>query len=76
MTRPPLTPARADRILQAAAPARGPKILWGAAAIAGRIGRSEDFVRRTLSKLPGSPVKKVAGQFCACEEELMKLFRP
>ena len=76
MNRPPLTPARADRILQAAAPARAQKILWGADTIAARIGTSEDFVRRTLARVPGSPVKKVAGRWCAVEDELMKLFLP
>lgn len=51
-----------------------PRIIWGAAAIAGRIRRSEDFVRRTLAKLPDTPVRKVGGQFCASEDELLAFF--
>ncbi len=58
----PITPARFDRII------------WTADGIGARINRSGDFVRDTLAKLPGSPVKQVAGKYCAVERELMEFF--
>lgn len=46
-------------------------VIWTAAAIARRIGRSPDYVRRTLAQLDGSPVRRHGrGNFYAYETEL------
>lgn len=51
-------------------------IIWTAAAIGRRIGRSADYVRRTLSRLEGSPVhREGSGNFYADERELMEFWR-
>lgn len=51
------------------------KVIWTADAIAHRIGVSADFVRDTLAKAEGTPLKKVGGRYCAVEEELLAFFR-
>lgn len=53
-----------------------PRILWGADTIARRIGTSADFVRDTLAKEPGSPVRKIGGRYSAIEGELIAFFGP
>lgn len=53
-----------------------PRILWGADTIARRIGTSADFVRDTLVKEPGSPVRKIGGRYSAIEGELIAFFAP
>lgn len=52
------------------------KIIWGAEPIAKRIGTSGDFVRDTLVKQEGSPVRKIGGRYCAIEAELIAYFGP
>jgi hypothetical protein len=72
MTKPPLTPEVADRML--APPAR-PRIIWTLGAIGKRIGVGPDFVRDTLSKQPGSPVKEIGGRYYAFEDDLITYLR-
>lgn len=74
MTRPPLTPARADRILDRTSPP-SVKIIWTADAIGARIGTSADFVRDVLAKEPGTPVRKIGTRYCAVESDLIAFFR-
>lgn len=73
-----LTAEGFDRMVAESAPIQAPKlpkILWGAATIAHKIGVSADFVRDRLVHEPGSPVKKVCGKYCAVEDELFSFFR-
>lgn len=67
---PPLDRWRLDQALNP--PAR---IIWGADAIAARIGTSADFVRDTLAKMQGTPIRRMGRRYCADEGELMAFFR-
>lgn len=67
----PLNPQRFDQLV---APRPQSPIIWGAKRIAERIGRSEDFVRRTLVNLPGSPVQRRGRNLCAVDAELLAFF--
>lgn len=51
------------------------KIIWTAEAIGRRVGCSADFVRETLIREPGSPVKKIGNRYCAHEDDLISFFR-
>lgn len=44
-------------------------------AIGDRIGVGPDFVRDTLAKQPGSPVKEIGGRYYAFEEDLIAFLR-
>lgn len=70
-----LTPDLVDMILEAVRAPRTPpaRLLWTAKAIGRRIGRSPDFVRLKLARLPGSPVHRVGGQWC-CDEAALVAF--
>jgi hypothetical protein len=71
-----LTPARFDRLIgEPSRPTKGPKLIWGATAIAARLGVSADFVRDRLVNEPDSPIVKRAGKYCAIEGELIDWFR-
>jgi hypothetical protein len=53
-----------------------PNIIWTAAAIGRRINRSAAYVRRTLAKAPGSPVKRQGrGNLYADETELIEFMK-
>lgn len=54
---------------------RRDRIIWTLAAIGARIGVGPDFVRDTLAKQNGSPVKEIGGRYYAFEEELMAFLR-
>lgn len=58
----PITPERFDRII------------WTADGIGARINTSADFVRDTLAKMPGTPVKQINGRYCAVESKLLEFF--
>ena len=73
MKPPLLTPARADKVLDAAQPPA--RILWTAEAIARRLGCSADFVRGALAEAPGSPIRKIGGRWCAEENALIGFMR-
>ncbi|MEQ1405654.1 hypothetical protein ABK249_11985 [Neorhizobium sp. Rsf11] len=82
MTRPVLTPAALDAILErnvtgnvAPRDVARDKIIWTLPAIARRIGVGTDFVRDTLAKQPGSPVKEIGGRYYAFEEDLIAFLR-
>lgn len=51
---------------------RNDAVLWGAKAIGDRIGRSPEYVRRTLAKLPDSPIKTVGRELCVGERRLLE----
>lgn len=71
MTR--ITPERFDRTV-APKPGRS-QIIWTLPAIARRIGVGVDFVRDTLARQPGSPVKEIGGRYYAFEDDLMTFLR-
>lgn len=64
-----------DRLLEIAKAASSPpepaRTIWTAKAIGRRVGRSADWVRLRLSRLPGSPVHRIGGQWCADEAALV-----
>ncbi|HCO55166.1 MAG TPA: hypothetical protein DIT93_09130 [Pelagibacterium sp.] len=63
-----LTPSRLDAVLERPKPDR---IIWTAGGIAARLGCGEDFVRKTLALLPGSPIRKKGRRLYAFEGELI-----
>lgn len=50
------------------------RVLWGAKNIGRAIGRSEGFVRKTLARMPDSPVHKLNREFWVDEDELFRFF--
>lgn len=54
---------------------RNDRIIWTLAAIGARIGVGPDFVRDTLAKQKGSPVKEIGGRYYVFEEDLMAFLR-
>lgn len=51
------------------------RIIWTLGGIAKRIGVGPDFVRDTLAKQPGSPVKEMGGRYYAFEDDLIAFLR-
>jgi hypothetical protein len=49
-------------------------IVWGADGIARVINRSPDYVRRTLAKMPDSPVHQTGRRYWAYPGELRSFF--
>lgn len=72
MDNPSLTPERLDALLT---PPRRDRIIWTLGGIAARIGTGTDFVRDTLAKQPGSPVKEIGGRYYAFEDDLFRFLR-
>jgi len=66
-----IDPPTFDRIVDAKRPA----IIWTLPAIARRIGVGVDFVRGTLVKVPGSPVRKLGNRWYAVEDELLEFMK-
>jgi hypothetical protein len=62
-----IDPPTFDRIVSA----KKTTIIWTLPAIARRIGVGVDFVRDTLVKVPGSPVRKLGNRWYAVEDELL-----
>jgi hypothetical protein len=54
--------------------AGAPRKLWGAKGIGRAIGRSESFVRKTLARMPDSPVHRFNRELWADEDELFAFF--
>jgi hypothetical protein len=78
LTRPALTPQRLDALLEGKreVPAHLPsRIIWTLPAIGRRIGVGADFVRDTIAKQPGSPVKEIGGRYYAFEDDLVDFLR-
>ncbi|NTI41594.1 hypothetical protein [Rhizobium rhizogenes] len=77
MNRPSLTPARLDKMLDGnVKPSSNPsRIIWTLPAIGQRIGVGADFVRDTLAKQEGSPVKEIGGRYYAFEDDLIAFLR-
>ena len=51
------------------------RVLWGAKSIGRRIGRSPDFVRCVLARLPGSPIKTMNRSLFVLECDLLSFMR-
>ena len=68
----PLTPNKFDRLVESKPNAR---IIWTLGAIARRIGTGPDFVRDTLAKQEGSPVREVGGRYYCFEDDLIAYLR-
>ncbi len=51
------------------------RIIWTLGGIAKRIGVGPDFVRDTLAKQPGTPVKEMGGRYYAFEADLLEFLR-
>lgn len=69
----PLTPQSFDTIT-----AKGPhpdRIIWTASGIARRLGCGEDYVRRTLARQPGSPIRRKGRRLYAFEDDLLAWMR-
>jgi len=56
-------------------PSRDEKIIWTLPAIGKRIGVGADFVRDTIAKQEGSPVKEIRGRYYAFEDDLILFLR-
>lgn len=66
-----LTPEAFDSLTRV----RQDRIIWTASGIARRLGCGEDYVRRTLVTLPGSPIHRKGRRLYAFEDELMAWMR-
>lgn len=69
-----LTPDRFDALARNMH-AREDRIIWTLPAIAGRLGVGVDFVRDTIAKQPGTPVKEIGGRYYAFESDLLYFLR-
>lgn len=72
MNKPELTPERLDALLT---PPRRDRIIWTAPAIGQRIGRSEDYVRKVLAKMDGTPIRCMGRRLYAFEDDLFAFMR-
>ncbi|WP_404404909.1 hypothetical protein [Pelagibacterium halotolerans] len=71
-----LSPQRFDAMASQGATRYGrDKIIWTAGGIAARLGCGEDYVRRTLAALPGTPIKKKGRRLYAFEDDLIAWMR-
>jgi len=52
------------------------RVIWGAKGIGARIGRSADYVRCVLAKMPGTPIRRFGRDICVVETALIDFFRP
>lgn len=50
-------------------------VIWTAEAIAARISRSPDFVRRRLANMPDSPIRRLGGRYYVFADELEAFMR-
>lgn len=75
MNRPILTPARLDEMLEGKKPSGTSRIIWTAGSIGARIGRSEDFVRKTLAREDGTPIRYLGRRLYAFEDDLLEFMR-
>lgn len=70
-----ITPRRFDRMTRERAGTSPARIIWTLPAIGAAIGVGPDFVRDTLAKQPGSPVKEIGGRYYAFEDDLIAFLR-
>jgi hypothetical protein len=75
MTKLNLTPQRFDALTRMHVREDAPKIIWTASGIARRLGCGEDYVRRTLAGLPGSPIRRKGRRLYAFDDELILWMR-
>lgn len=73
MTKTELTPPRFDALVRGAPP--HPRIIWTAAGIGRRLNCGEDYVRRTLFGMPGSPIRRKGRRLYAFEDDLIAWMR-
>lgn len=66
----PISPRKFD-----AATSRNDRIIWTAGSIARRLDCGEDFVRRTLAHLPGTPIRKKGQCIYVFENDLITFMR-
>jgi hypothetical protein len=71
----PITPRQLDIILEGKPRALPPRIIWTLPAIGQRIGVGPDFVRDTLAKQEGSPIREIGGRYFAFEDDLIEFLR-
>jgi hypothetical protein len=71
----PTEAMKIDRLLDSVARPKRDRIIWTLQGIGARIGVGPDFVRDTLAKQPGSPVKEIGGRYYAFEEDLIRFLR-
>lgn len=71
----PTEAMKIDRLLDSVARPKRDRIIWTLQGIGARIGVGPDFVRDTLARQPGSPVKEIGGRYYAFEEDLMNYLR-
>ena len=71
--RPALTASAFDS-MAGTRPGRTP-IIWTLPAIGARIGVGADFVRDTLAKQPGTPIRQVGGKWYCFEDDLIAFMR-
>lgn len=74
MAKPVLTTSEFDS-LTGGSTEKSPRIIWTLPAIARRLGTGVDFVRDTLAKVEGSPVKMIGNRYYAVEDELIAFLR-
>ena len=68
-----ITAQQFDRIVTASSPMS--EVIWGCKAIGAAIGRSSDYVRDTLAKQSGSPVRRKGREYYARRDELDRFYR-
>lgn len=75
--KPILTPETLDALLTPPPRARGQedRIIWTAGSIARRLGCGEDYVRKTLARQPGTPIRKRGRRLYCFERELIDWMR-
>lgn len=74
MSEPILTTSEFDHLVGGATE-KSPRVIWTLPTIARRLGTGVDFVRDTLAKMPGSPVKLMGNRYYALEDELIAFMR-
>ncbi|MCV9997669.1 hypothetical protein OE766_05370 [Pararhizobium sp. YC-54] len=71
----PISPQQLDKILESKPRSSGSRIIWTLPAIGQRIGVGPDFVRDTLAKQEGTPIKQIGGRYFAFEDDLILFLR-
>lgn len=72
----PTEAMKIDRLLdRVERPRQRDRIIWTLQGIGARIGVGPDFVRDTLMKQPGSPIKEIGGRYYAFEEDLIAFLK-
>ncbi|MBP1856848.1 hypothetical protein [Rhizobium herbae] len=70
-----ISPEQLDRMLEGKSRPSGSRIIWTLPAIGQRIGVGPDFIRDTLARQEGSPIKEIGGRYYAFEDDLIAFLR-